>query len=735
MLHRFVVAVCTFTLALASPIMAAGPSTFASSLVSASPARFALGHDAGIAVTAGSFVRVSASGALSYKYGSARSVGPNGVGNAGTVATPGALVGAFTGAGGRLVSNWLAIGTYTTLTAPAGAQRLVLKINGVTGREVGAYRVVADVVPSMLVAKIGSGTSTGGGIAIGGRTASSASRYTMGGSQTVAMASSTSRVALGSRSNGPGGGATIPVSTKATSRSDVQYVLRRFGFSDTPANVTAIYNNGISNWISAQLAAPDPATDTSIAGVVEPLPTGLPKLDGNGNTIDFSSNIEHRLFQWQVATQWQLREKVTLHWLEHFAINYSKVQNSSGAMGDMEHYIQTVRYDALGNYAKLLADVSKEPAMLIWLDNANNNGAHPNSPPNENFGREIMQLYSIGLFQLNSDGSAVPDPTTPGAALGTYNESDVKAMAKALTGFQLQQTTPAGNYPSGWVDSVIFTTSAHAPSTNGSFTIMGQQVADGTSCPWTVTTYQNTSLSSGCVMDNVANFLANQPTTWAFESKELIQRLVNENPSPAFVARITAVWGANVNDPHQIAKVIQAIANDPEFMTAKYSMVKEPLELEIDAIRALGGVSTNLLTTAPMNNGIPDPMSQAVNDTGGMAQQTWYPPTVFSFYYPGDKEGMMNNAELLGRWNAAANLANSVRVATACTANCNINLDFTSYKTAKTTHDVANYLLDALVDGGTPQLNALVNNYLNNNPNNISGALWIILTSPEYEVN
>jgi len=94
--------------------------------------------------------------------------------------------------------------------------------------------------------------------------------------------------------------------------------------------------------------------------------------------------------QYEVNTQWQLREKLTLHWLEHFAVSYATV----GQSADMEHYIETVRADALGNYAKLLADVSKEPAVMIWLDNANN-GYLPNTPPNENFGREVMQLYSL----------------------------------------------------------------------------------------------------------------------------------------------------------------------------------------------------------------------------------------------------------------------------------------------------------------------------------------------------
>jgi hypothetical protein len=116
-----------------------------------------------------------------------------------------------------------------------------------------------------------------------------------------------------------------------------------------------------------------------------------------------------------------------------------------------------------------------------------------------------------------------------------------------------------------------------------------------------------------------------------------------------------------------------------------------------------------------------------------MFQEIWDPPSVFSFYYPGDKEAMVNNAQLLGVWSSATDLAGSAR--TAACSNCSIYLNFTSFATVKQTNDLAGYLLDALVDGGTPQLNALVKNFLNNNPSNVQGALWIILSSPEYGVN
>jgi len=720
----------TALIASALPASAAPAPTFSTSFVQAAVPRGAAGRDAGVDVSQGNYVRISASGAFSVRSGiCGRTVGPAGCSAHATSATVGTLLAAFADPYGRALSNWMPVGTYASLPVPAGAKRLLLRAYGMGGHEYGAYRVVTDVVPNANPAQLGSGSSTSTAAIHIGPNNGSGSVQSLG----VRIASPGTQIAstgftplgrvstLGSVGNGPSTG-VIPTGP-TLARSDVQYALRRLGFSDTPANVTNVMSTGVSAWVTAQLAAPTPANDTSIVQGVGGNVEALPVLTGNAGTDgNYAANIEDRLMQYEVNTQWQLREKLTLHWLEHFAVSYATV----GQSADMEHYIETVRADALGNYAKLLADVSKEPAVMIWLDNANN-GYLPNTPPNENFGREVMQLYSLGVNTLNSDGSIVTDPNNPGEPLATYSEADVKSMALALTGFQLQSQQAIGTYPA-YVDQIVFKPSAHAPATNGGFFVMGQTIADGTSCPWTYTTYQQTGLNTSCVVDNAALSLANNPTTWAYEANELLVRLVTEQPSAAMIKRISTVWGQTVNDPNQIAKVIAAIAADPEFYGGKYSMIKEPIELEVDAIRALGGAGSNLVTAT-----VTRPLANAISDTSHMFQEIWDPPSVFSFYYPGDKEAMVNNAQLLGVWSSATDLAGSAR--TAACSNCSIYLNFTSFATVKQTNDLAGYLLDALVDGGTPQLNALVKNFLNNNPSNVQGALWIILSSPEYGVN
>ena len=124
-------------------------------------------------------------------------------------------------------------------------------------------------------------------------------------------------------------------------------------------------------------------------------------------------------------------------------------------------------------------------------------------------------------------------------------------------------------------------------------------------------------------------------------------------------------------------------------------------------------------------------------ELGNMDEQHWYPPTVFSFYRPGDKETLLTNSLLLNRWGTGANFSNELRTTSLCTT-CDTNLDFTNLTALAGGNDAGSasrYLLDALVDGGTPQLQALLQNYLANNIHNINGAVWMVLTSPEFEVN
>jgi uncharacterized protein (DUF1800 family) len=641
------IALATACMAAAAPALAS-ESTFATTFVSGVTPRGAAGFDGGVDVHGGRYLRITASGTLALGYGAcARATGPQGCAAAFSPARSapesptGALLAAFTTATGALVSSWVAVGEAAYVTIPSGAERVLFRVNGSTGREFGAFHVV----------------TTGG----------------------------------------------------LSSRADVQHLLRRFGFSDTPANVTAVYRAGAGTWLAQQLN-PAAIDDSALATYMEPMPLAGTSPQTMNGYDDYRFILERRIVQREVASKRQLLEKMTLHWLEHFAVSEDKVNSPSA----MIHYEETLRTDALGNFKTLVSDVTIEPAMLLWLDNNNNDGSHvATSPPNENFSRELMQLYVLGTTQLNADGTPVLDGT--GNPVPAYTDEDVKQVAQALTGFQRTEPYPLPLADPRTIDGTKFFPTRHA---KGPFTIIGQSVTD---------------TGDATIVPKVVGVLASNPATAPFEVKELLQRFVTESPSPGYVARIVAVWNANAAASDQLAKVMQAIASDPEFYAGKQSMVKEPIEYAVDAVRELNGAQA-----VPITASMRTPYGSVRIVLGGMQEQHWYPPSVFSFYRPGDKESLLTNSLLLTRWGEAVSLSNNAELAALC-AKCDVNLDLTTLQAlagGTSAAAVTGYLMDALVDGGTPELSALVQNYLGSNgTTNIKGAIWLVLTSPEYEVN
>jgi uncharacterized protein (DUF1800 family) len=670
--RRISLTLCALAL-LALPRVASA-ATFATSNVTAAIPRNAVGHDAGVDVTGGRYIRLTAGGGIFLSgFGSCpRSVGPTGCASASSVsrvvpgAPAGTLVAAFVDRGGAQVTAWAAVGDAAYVIIPSRAARLVFRINGATAHDYGHFQVAVDVV--------------------GARVSSDSN----------ATSSPVHRLSVG----------RVVAPSSTFSRALAQNLMRRFGFSGSPADINSLYSGGPAAWLTAQLS-PSTIDDSALSNTLEAMPTytGNPAID---DSID--NNIERRIVQREVASKRQLLEKMTLYWLEHFAVS----ENGVNDIGAMAHYEDTVRADALGNFAQLVTDVSKEPAMLYWLDNNFNNGANPASdPPNENFGRELMQLYTIGPNQLNADGSTVVDAN--GIPVPNYGEPDVKAMALALTGFEVKTPNPL---PTGvdprTIDTVSFVPAAHAV---GPFTIINTQITDP---------------GDSTIVDRVVAFLMSQPAAAPFQTKELLQRLVTDNPSPGYVSRISAVWKANATDPNQIAKVITAIANDPEFPTNEHGLLKEPVEYAVDAIRGMGAANETTLGYTKQ------PFDDIMQDENNTDQPLYYPPTVFSFYRPGNKEALLSNSSMLARWNAALEITQHTSVV-SCSASTSYNCDTyinISALNSMPASQAAGFLCDALVDGGTPELRQLVTTYLSTKQSGgIAGAMWIILTSPEYEVN
>lgn len=498
-----------------------------------------------------------------------------------------------------------------------------------------------------------------------------------------------------------------PAADTPTQRQLVQHLLRRFAYSGSPAMVDQVVALGASAWVDQQLNWT--AIDDSKSMLNQPPHKYVDPLNCDFCLPNYYA-FEALVYQHNMFTNRQIQAKMELHWLEHFSINTSNLDPPN-----MYNYDQVVRADALGNFAKLVSDVAVTPAMLQWLNNDGNKA----KGPNVNWARELMQLYTTGVFQLNQDGTQV---LKNGQPVLNYLGPDIKAMAKAMSGYNvvfLKGADPMNNY------TVTFNPSLQV---GGSVSFLGDT---------------HTIPRNSTAIATIVNFLAHQPSTAPFEVTELLKRFVTEKPSRKYVSDIVKVWNANVDAPDQLAKVVKAIIAHPEFDTSYKALPKQPIEKVFGALRQLPG---KMQASATKACGQFDQFQQAGQSLEGLTseggQELFYPPNVFSFFIPGHIETTNTTSAIVGQTDVFSQLLErSPPQSDTCKGTgADVWIDVPTLLANIGSTDgrkVANYLLDALVDGGSPGLRGTVISYLGSAPDNatIQGAVWLILNSPDYAVN
>lgn len=323
----------------------------------------------------------------------------------------------------------------------------------------------------------------------------------------------------------------------------------------------------------------------------------------------------------------QLRQRVAfaLHQILVVSAN-SEVNRPSW----MTTYLQALDRNAFGNYRTLLNEITLTPAMGEYLDMR----LSTRTNPNENFAREILQLFSIGTDVLNLDGTSVRD--AQGNTIPTYTQADVNEFTRVFTGWNFAPALGAGitNYRDPMV-----------PRGGQNHDAGAKTLLNGFSIPaCTSTTSAQNIACAQSDMAAVMTHLANHPNVGPFLSKQLIQHLVTSNPSPAYVERVARVFNndcsglypqgcANVRG--NLKLVVQAILLDPEARgdvktDPNYGKLREPAQYITGFLRAFNVKSFDKLSTSDGvlgNRSSPD-------FTGSLDQPIYQPPTVFSYYQP-----------------------------------------------------------------------------------------------------
>lgn len=341
--------------------------------------------------------------------------------------------------------------------------------------------------------------------------------------------------------------------------------------------INSIADRGEDAWLEDQFALPVAYHDPVVTELLARAANGdFDSIDRNPANLE---GIYSRMAWWHrtLTAEDQLRQRVAFALSEIFVVsdNVALLFQSPYAMSN---YYDTLLTHAFGNFRDLLLAVTLHPTMGVYLSHINNARANPeaNTFPDENYAREVMQLFSIGLFELNPDGSERLDGA--GQPIPTYDNEDIGELARVFTGLSFggDNNRFPGRLPEFREPMRMF----------DSFHDSGaKQLVGGTVIPGGQDGLQD-------IEDAIDN-LFQHPNVGPFIGRQLIQRLVSSNPSPAYVERVTAAFngagGAMRGDMRSVLRAVlldlEALAlPDPEIPRGK---LREPLLRLVAALRQL----------------------------------------------------------------------------------------------------------------------------------------------------
>lgn len=399
-------------------------------------------------------------------------------------------------------------------------------------------------------------------------------------------------------------------------------------FGATQDEITKVAAKGYSAWINEQISAVPASshrTETIHDFNRNQTNAGAGNRDPVTLAYQYPGGAHRQAAWWKIAVEGpdQLRQRVAFALSQILVISDTNGTVAAWQEGAANFYDIFVQ-NAFGNFRDVLEKVTLNPMMGIYLSALRSAKAtfdtrgNPTSLPDENYAREVMQLFTIGLNELNPDGTLRLDPN--GQPIPTYTQDTIMQMAKVFTGWGFANSTENATAnvnlfrgsPGNYIDSMMLWPAFHDDTAKA---IVGGRVLPA---------------GQGGVKDlrDALDALVAHPNTAPFISRQLIQRLVTSNPSPGYIYRVAQVFsnnGAGVRG--DLAAVVRAILLDYEARspavaaTATFGKLKEPLIMTTALLRAAGGTSNSGRIYIP-------------NPEGSLSQAALRSPTVFNFYEP-----------------------------------------------------------------------------------------------------
>ncbi len=472
------------------------------------------------------------------------------------------------------------------------------------------------------------------------------------------MASNRVRVAIGHTGGGPADDAGAiatpappvppgadpplvpdPYTGPATDADTVRF-LEQASWGPTPAEVARVKAIGFKAYLDEQfnLAPANPAKGSNYPDLVFPLDDSSQQCPATSADPNYNQAVclrdnytvyplQRTFFSRALYGNDQLRQRVAFALHQIFVVSAASEVNRPSWM---TIYLQALDRNAFGSYRSLLNEITLTPAMGEYLDMR----LSTRTNPNENFAREILQLFSIGTEVLNLDGT--PQLDSQGVPIATYSQTHVNEFTRVFTGWNFNPTL-IGTGITNFRDPMV-------PRGGQNHDAGAKTLLNGFSIPSCTST--NSTQNIACAQSDMAavmDHLANHPNVGPFISKQLIQHLVTSNPSPAYVERVARVFNNDCNGLYpqnctntrgNLRFVVQAILLDPEargdLKTApNYGKLREPAQYLNGFLRAFNVKSFDKLQTS---DGVLD--SRGGSNTLLLDQPIFQPPTVFSYYQP-----------------------------------------------------------------------------------------------------
>jgi uncharacterized protein (DUF1800 family) len=397
-----------------------------------------------------------------------------------------------------------------------------------------------------------------------------------------------------------------------------------------PEDIEPLVKLGFAAWVDAQRNQPISLLRPYLDEIRRDIDTNNPPQD----QVPYARPRElQNTLAINTATAWmrnivlgtdQLRQRIAWAFSQIMVTSYNHANKLNANGVAMADYYDTLAKHALGNFRDLLLAVSLHPVMAYYLSSLGNEKPDParNQYPDENYAREVMQLFSIGLWELNTDGTQKLDVQKN--PIPTYDNDDIENLARVFTGLWFEgkpwPRDASINFPSDWLSDRQLAMFEDQHDT-------AQKTLFHNKTWKKVLPARNTGLKD---IEAAVDVLFKHPNTGPFIGKALIRFLVTSNPSPAYVRRVAAVFannGAGVRG--DLFAVVKAILLDTEARAAQsnnpnFGKLQEPLVRLARMVRAFNA-----------GKSVPDLQFWSRDAARAFAQWPQFSPSVFNFFMPG----------------------------------------------------------------------------------------------------